>query len=305
MEKIGDKTVKELAQMEVDEIKSWYDNKTPKTKKEIDKKFRAMIRKYDNMSWLDVLIELRKRGRIPSYWKIGFTYRGGNVWNEFTDHDIISIGEWDRSSKPFTVFSEDIKKGDKVVAYGYGEIRGICEVVGNKVEYRRKLDFQNTRKVKWLNILFERVPSDKLSDRTRKKLKRYGTFVFLSKEEFCEIEKKVKESEREWKGHPVCKIITHILINESGVIFLFGRYFKELGFEKLDRIERQRHRKFPDATVIKNGKSKKVEFETRSSNAKEHGKKLEKECELIICWENDWKDCPIEVLELRSEIKKL
>ena len=29
------------------------------------------------------------------------------------------------------------------------------------------------------------------------------------------------------------------------------------------------------------------------------------ECDLIVCWEHDWKECPIDVIELKSVIQKL
>jgi hypothetical protein len=28
-------------------------------------------------------------------------------------------------------------------------------------------------------------------------------------------------------------------------------------------------------------------------------------CDIIVCWEHDWPDCPIEVIELRDVIRKL
>jgi hypothetical protein len=28
-------------------------------------------------------------------------------------------------------------------------------------------------------------------------------------------------------------------------------------------------------------------------------------CDIIVCWKNNWKDCPLEVIELSSEIEKL
>jgi len=36
------------------------------------------------------------------------------------------------------------------------------------------------------------------------------------------------------------------------------------------------------------------------------GEKLQpKECDLIVCWEHDWTECPIEVLELKEAIRRL
>lgn len=28
-------------------------------------------------------------------------------------------------------------------------------------------------------------------------------------------------------------------------------------------------------------------------------------CELVVCWEHDWPECPIEVLELRGVVERL
>jgi len=47
-----------------------------------------------------------------------------------------------------------------------------------------------------------------------------------------------------------------------------------------------------------------IEFEYKSSNFKEHGHSVE-ECDLIVCWIHNWKDCPLEVLELKETIKYL
>jgi hypothetical protein len=88
-------------------------------------------------------------------------------------------------------------------------------------------------------------------------------------------------------------------INEQGVILLFAALAYELDL----RIEGIRT-KFPDALLRRKTskgrwRSCKAEFEYRSSDFKAHGHPLTK-CDLIICWEHDWKDCPIEVLDLKE-----
>jgi hypothetical protein len=45
-----------------------------------------------------------------------------------------------------------------------------------------------------------------------------------------------------------------------------------------------------------------IEFEYKSSNFKQH-KHDPKGCDIIVCWENDWKDCPLEIIELKTEIQ--
>ena len=90
--------------------------------------------------------------------------------------------------------------------------------------------------------------------------------------------------------------------NEKMVIFLFGclyRYFKFVGAMELGHEEKGDldgwvyHESNPQEPLI-------AELEAFSSNFKRHGHD-EKRCNLIICWEHDWKECPdnIDVLELK------
>lgn len=95
-------------------------------------------------------------------------------------------------------------------------------------------------------------------------------------------------------------------VNEQGVVYLFGMVSRELGFliesirTEYPDCEGKRCTE-PDGTAWEHVR---IEFEHRSSNFKEHGHNADN-CELIVCWIHDWNGCPIEVLELRSEIKKL
>ena len=92
-------------------------------------------------------------------------------------------------------------------------------------------------------------------------------------------------------------------INEQGVILLFAALAYELDF----RIEAIRSA-FPDARLRrKNNKSRwiacQAEFEFKSSHFKIHGHDPS-QCDIIICWEHDWPECPIEVLSLKDVVKK-
>lgn len=89
--------------------------------------------------------------------------------------------------------------------------------------------------------------------------------------------------------------------NEMGVVALFIEFRKELGFPIIEIIRAG----FPDAAVFE-GSSKRlirkyIEFEFRSSGYKSHLKSKRK-CHYVVCWENDWKDCPIPVFELKNLI---
>ena len=56
---------------------------------------------------------------------------------------------------------------------------------------------------------------------------------------------------------------------------------------------------------VKGGwQSVKIEFEYKSSNFLIHGHDLLK-CDIIVCWENDWNDCPIPIISLKNKIKEL
>jgi len=92
--------------------------------------------------------------------------------------------------------------------------------------------------------------------------------------------------------------------NEMGVVALFIEFRKELGFPIIEIIRSQ----FPDAIAFEAAGSrlvrKYIEFEYKSSGFKSHLKSKRK-CHYVICWEHNWRDCPVQVIELRSELEKI
>jgi hypothetical protein len=92
-------------------------------------------------------------------------------------------------------------------------------------------------------------------------------------------------------------------VNENGVIFVFALVAQDLGFF-VEGIQEA----FPDAFGRKRENSRlspvDIEFKFKSSGYKQYYREG-RICDLIVCWEHDWKECPIEVLELRSKIKEL
>ncbi len=121
------------------------------------------------------------------------------------------------------------------------------------------------------------------------------------------IKPKISKNRRIVFGEPInFRGLRFAPINEQGVVYLFGMISHELGY----LIESVRT-EFPDCEGKRCfDKQKKrwehvnIEFEYKSSNFKEHGHN-EKECDIIVCWEHDWDESPIEVLELRSVINYL
>ncbi|OHE78470.1 MAG: hypothetical protein A2107_02880 [Verrucomicrobia bacterium GWF2_62_7] len=93
---------------------------------------------------------------------------------------------------------------------------------------------------------------------------------------------------------------------EAEVVSLFYSVANDLGFE----IIAQRPQ-FPDCearrlTDPRRGRYTEclIEFEFRSSGFREH-KHPTTGCDLVVCWIHDWKDCPLEVIELQSAIRSL
>jgi hypothetical protein len=108
-------------------------------------------------------------------------------------------------------------------------------------------------------------------------------------------------------GEPIdFRGLRHAPTNEQGVVYLFGMVSRELGFS-VEALQQG----FPDCEgKYLYDKSRKlwararIEFEFRASNFRQHGHE-ENECDVIVCWEDDWPDCPLRVVELRSEIMRL
>lgn len=92
-------------------------------------------------------------------------------------------------------------------------------------------------------------------------------------------------------------------INENGVIFIFGKVIEDLNMY-IEEIKPG----FPDCIgrrfTGKGWEKVYIEFEFKSSHFKDHGHNVE-ECNIIVCWENDWPECPIEIIELKDIIKTL
>jgi hypothetical protein len=100
--------------------------------------------------------------------------------------------------------------------------------------------------------------------------------------------------------------LQHAPINEQGVVFLFGIVAFDLGY-----VVEGVGVGFPDCEakrcVDKSGdvwERVRIEFEYKSRNFLDHGHRDE-DCDVLVCWEHNWPECPIEVVELRSAIDTL
>jgi hypothetical protein len=90
---------------------------------------------------------------------------------------------------------------------------------------------------------------------------------------------------------------------EAGVLVLFGVVAMPLGFA-IERVGAG----FPDCEakqrVAGGWRRVRIEFEYQSSNFVRHGHDPDG-CDLIVCWEHNWPDARLEVLELKQEIRSL
>jgi predicted RNA-binding protein len=102
------------------------------------------------------------------------------------------------------------------------------------------------------------------------------------------------------------KGLRHAPLNEQGVVYVFALVARDLGFT-VEAIGTA----FPDCEAKRQMDRKgerwqrvRIEFEYFSSDFRRHGHAQEG-CDIIVCWKDDWPECPLEVIQLSEEIKKL
>ncbi len=90
-------------------------------------------------------------------------------------------------------------------------------------------------------------------------------------------------------------------VNEAGVIYLFGCLAPKLGYV-VEAIQTA----FPDCEAKRrdpDGRFRRVriEFEFESRNFLLHGHDAAA-CDVIVCWRDNWPECPLQVVELSREL---
>ena len=92
--------------------------------------------------------------------------------------------------------------------------------------------------------------------------------------------------------------VDFLVDSETTVRAAFDKFHAELGYPKILKTRDW----FPDYELVdRNGKLVRAEAEYSCSGAKEHAN-IENECDLIICWEDDWPERKIPCLELSRHI---
>jgi len=91
--------------------------------------------------------------------------------------------------------------------------------------------------------------------------------------------------------------MVHIPTNEAGVLFLFAAMALEMGY-----VATVVRRGFPDCEALleiapNRFQPVQIEFEYLSRNFLRHRHSVDK-CDIIVCWINNWPECPLEVVDL-------
>lgn len=95
--------------------------------------------------------------------------------------------------------------------------------------------------------------------------------------------------------------LAHEPVNELGVVFVFGMMARRLGF-----VVHRLQAGFPDCIAMREmargqWQRVRIEFEFESRNFLKHRHRKDK-CDVIVCWKHNWKECPLDVVELGREI---
>lgn len=137
-------------------------------------------------------------------------------------------------------------------------------------------------------------------------LRDWGIEVLKNEIEKQEQEKEIfiSEKKRSIVGDPInFEGLIYGPLNENGVIFLFSKIHDKLGIN-IEAIQAA----YPDAKArrktTKGWEDIWIEFEYKSSQFKIH-KHDPKECDIIVSWEHDWENCPIEVIELKKVVQEI
>ena len=247
------------------------------------------------------------------------------------------IGRYIKEGKNNMFFK--IKKGDNIIYYCTVEmtIMGAFKVVSQQIDLTRDEYWQGHLKAYktspiaipdggflFISELLENVKFKYFPGKKFNGTKFMGkTAVKISDAEFANTVKYIKKYKSATKNpdifngrsndqglgrHCDMDIMSHEPTSEMGVVVLFSYFMKQMGFDRFEFVRAG----FPDACAFKekNGKYERVyiEFEYKASGFKSHLKSKKDraiKCDYVVCWENDMISCPVLVIELKSEIKKI
>lgn len=276
-----------------------------------------------------------KMKRKTRYWKIAPGQRGF-LWVEQRDNSCIAIGwgatgnldnyrtdekirkrfsQVHRGSKTrprqLLKFYKEVQIGDKVLANSGWRIYGVGTVIGD-YKYDEDLYYEHSKPVRWELTFWEPLDVEelRLPEVLSKRIRLNRTILELKPKEWELIDKALYYIKNPFQGLNNFEGICRAPETEQETIVLFSKLSQHLKM-KIEAVGTR----FPDALVrVKEGKkwvTKPAEFEVYSSVFEAHGHleqmKKGKECDLIICWKNDWENKPenLQVIELRRELEEI
>jgi hypothetical protein len=215
----------------------------------------------------------------------------------------------------------EIKKGDKIVYYATGDrvVVGIFEVTSESEILRN--DDKWTRPISVYHIVPSLVPPDGevldfkalLTDpdvqfklfpkKNRWQYLIWNHYIHSLADSDVQvvrsaiqsgkylvplIEEETSRPVMERIGEPFKNVdLLYEPVDEMGLVYLFARYHKELGFPYVVKIRA----KFPDVIAMDaKGERVTIELEYKSSNYSNNHPL--KGCDYIVCWEDDWDNPP-------------
>lgn len=229
-----------------------------------------------------------------------------------------------------------LQKGDQVVYYAKGDsvIVGIFEVTSNNSIWKMGQDKYwgkerpimvysikpvtlpgNSKVLDFRKLLTSGTKLDFIPNITNWGIRLRGrTVINLSDKDFETITDALKReryetqlgtktiTERLGEAFPAIDLL-YEPIDEMGVVFLFSKFHRKIGFPFIVRIKER----FPDVIAIDDkGERKLIELQYRSSDFK-RDKHDPKECDVVVCWIDDWDDKPkdLAVISLRDELGRI
>jgi len=269
------------------------------------------------------------------YWKIA-PGEGGFAWVEQRDKGCIAVGWndigdldkypndeaikkkfyqlrkkiWGSKTAPYQLltFYRKVEREDKIVASSGELLYGIGTVAGkrkNPYKFDAELLYKHSKPVNWETTFWEplNVQKMRLPDSLKKRLNLNRTILELEEAEWKKIYHAVNRIKspfknlRNWEGLPRAPQ------TEQEVIILFSKLNNVLRI-KIESVST----KFPDAAIqVKKWRrwvSKRAEFEKKSSDFKRHGHNP-KDCDYLICWEDDEPPKGVKVIALRDVLEEL
>jgi hypothetical protein len=273
------------------------------------------------------------------YWRIS-PGQGGFLWREQKLNNCIAIG-WSEIGDAKGFDKENLRRaflkrnysnreaiyaagqldefinkvlvGDKVVASTSGNgIYAVGTIIG-EYKFHSKLEYKHSREVQWETTFWHPVEICKLGKLTNSLFNKFHgqssqTIRKLEGDEWDKFSRQLNKVSTPFRNLGMWGGMVQAPEYENEVMILFSHMLQHFNMRII-----QFGTRFPDAIVErkKGNKWEKlyVEFELRSKGFQCHLPDCNKRhCDLIVCWEDDWKHPrkrDFEIIELKEHLKEI